>query len=164
MAANVSIPTILKGDDSGAITIGIASGRSYTGAVLIVAYQGVTRTYENLVAGGTVSLAFTHEETQGFALGCYPLVMRLVGATGSEETVENGEARIKVTDCLGEVNAGGSFILRPGEQGGGGSGTDEDAVHIEDFDGMDTLGDAYTLGQVKSKVNEILRTLKGERN
>lgn len=146
-----AIPTILKGDDSGAITINIASGRTYTGATLVVAYQGVTRSFTNLTPGGTVSLTFTHDETAGFALKTAPILMRLIGQYGAEETVENADARIRVTDCLAEVNAGGSFIVQPG-----GTMVDPTKVPITE---VGDVAARYTLADLQAKVNQIVRVL-----
>ena len=110
----MKIPTILKGDDAGAITLSLDSSHNYTNAVLAVAYQGVVKTFAGLSAGGTVSLVYNHVETAAFRLGCYPMEARLIGAGGSVETVSNAEWRIKVTDIVSEVNCGGSFAVVPG--------------------------------------------------
>ena len=74
------IPTILKGDESGEIRINLDEAHSYAGAHLVVAYQGITRTFENLEAGGHVALVFTHDETAAFVLGTFPILARLIGA------------------------------------------------------------------------------------
>ena len=140
------IPTILKGDDSGIIELTMAEGRSYEGATLVVAYQGVTRKFTDLVAGQKVNLAFTHDETAGFKLGCKPLLMRLIGPLGAVETVENAEMRIKVTDCLGELNAGGSFLVEPGAT----------AVPVTD---VGDVGERYTLADLHAKINSVIHVL-----
>jgi len=141
-----AIPTILKGDDSGAIALTLATGRTYTGATLVVAYQGITRTFKNLTPGGTVTISFTHEETGSFQLGCKPILMRLIGSSGAVETVENAEMMIKVTDCLGEVNAGGSFSISPSTQ----------TVPVTD---VGDLNGSATVSELYAKVNEIVRVL-----
>ena len=144
----MQVPTILKGDDSGPIVLVMDEAHDYTGSTLVVAYAGVTRKFTNLTPGGSVSLSFTHEETSRFNIGCKPVLMRLIGPSGAVETVENAALKIKVTDCLGEVNAGGSFVIKPGTQAG--------SVPVTD------LGDIPTTANVSAlyaKVNEIIRVL-----
>ena len=142
----MKIPTILKGDDAGAITLSLDSSRSYDGATLVVAYQGVTKTFTGLAAGGTVSLVYNHAETAAFRLGCYPMEARLIGAGGSVETVSNAEWRIKVTDIVSEVNCGGSFAVVPGAA----------SVPVTD---IEELGGHYKLADLAAKINEVCRIL-----
>ena len=141
-----SIPTILKGDDAGAITLALDSSHSYDGATLVVAYQGATKTFTGLAAGGTVSLVYNHAETAAFRLGCYPMEARLIGAGGSVETVSNAEWRIKVTDIVSEVNCGGSFAVVPGAA----------SVPVTD---VEELGERYKLADLAAKINEVCRVL-----
>lgn len=142
----MKIPTILKGDDAGAITLSLDSSRSYDGATLVVAYQGATKTFTGLAAGGTVSLVYNHVETAAFRLGCYPMEARLIGAGGSVETVSNAEWRIKVTDIVSEVNCGGSFAVVPGAA----------SVPVTD---VEELGGHYKLPDLAAKINEVCRIL-----
>lgn len=142
----MKIPTILKGDDAGAITLALDSSHSYDGATLVVAYQGVTKTFTGLAAGGTVSLVYNHAETAAFRLGCYPMEARLIGAGGSVETVSNAEWRIKVTDIVSEVNCGGSFAVVPGAA----------SVPVTD---VEELGGRYKLTDLAAKINEVCRIL-----
>ena len=142
----MKIPTILKGDDAGAITLALDSSHSYDGATLVVAYQGVTKTFTGLAAGGTVSLVYNHAETAGFRLGCYPMEARLIGAGGSVETVSNAEWRIKVTDIVSEVNCGGSFAVVPGAA----------SVPVTD---VEEIGGRYKLTDLAAKINEVCRIL-----
>ena len=142
----MAIPAILQGDDSGAITIALADGHTYDGATLVVVFNGVSRQYTNLTAGGSVSLVFTAEETAGMPLGTAPLLMRLVGANGGVETVGNAAARIKVTDCVAEVSAGGSFAVTPGGN---------------PLEGVAGLGTRYTGDQLRAKINEVIAKLGG---
>lgn len=142
----MAIPVILKGDDSGGVTITLAEGHSYAGATLVVVYNGVTREFSGLTAGGTVSLAFTAAETARMPLGTAMVNMRLVGPTGAVETVGNADARIKVTDCVAEVNAGGSFAVTPGGN---------------PLNGVEGLGTRYTGDQLRAKINEVIAKLGG---
>lgn len=142
----MKIPTILKGDDAGAITLALDSSHSYDGATLVVAYQGATKTFTGLAAGGTVSLVYNHVETAAFRLGCYPMEARLIGAGGSIETVSNAEWRIKVTDIVSEVNCGGSFAVVPGAA----------SVPVTD---VKELGERYKLTDLAAKINEVCRIL-----
>lgn len=142
----MKIPTILKGDDAGAITLALDSSHSYDGATLVVAYQGATKTFTGLAAGGTVSLVYNHVETAAFRLGCYPMEARLIGAGGSVETVSNAEWRIKVTDIVSEVNCGGSFAVVPGAA----------SVPVTD---IEELGGHYKLADVAAKLDEVCRIL-----
>jgi len=142
----MAIPTILHGDSSGEITISLAQGHNYEGATLVVVFNGVSRQYTNLTAGGSVVLAFTADETAGMPLGTALVNMRLVGANGGVETVGNADARIKVTDCVAEVNAGGSFAVTPGGN---------------PLDGVEGLGTRYTGDQLRAKINEVIAKLGG---
>ena len=142
----MAIPAILKGDDSGDVTITLADGHNYEGATLVVVFNGVTREFANLTAGGEVSLAFTADETAGMPLGTGLVLMRLIGPTGAVETVGNADARIKVTDCVAEVNAGGSFAVTPGSN---------------PLDGVEGLGTRYTGDQLRAKINEVIAKLGG---
>lgn len=140
------IPCILQGDDSGGVTITLAEGHNYEGATLVVVFNGVTREFTGLTAGGTVSLAFSAAETAGMPLGAAMVNMRLIGPTGGVETVGNADARIKVTDCVAEVNAGGSFAVTPG------------VSPLADVEG---LGTRYTGDQLRAKINEVIAKLGG---
>lgn len=140
------IPCILQGDDSGGVTITLAEGHNYEGATLVVVFNGVTREFTGLTAGGTVSLAFSAAETAGMPLGAAMVNMRLIGPTGGVETVGNADARIKVTDCVAEVNAGGSFAVTPG------------VSPLADVNG---LGTRYTGDQLRAKINEVIAKLGG---
>ena len=142
----MAIPVILQGDSSGEVTISLAQGHSYEGATLVVVFNGVSRQYTNLTAGGSVVLAFTADETAGMPLGTALVNMRLVGANGGVETVGNADARIKVTDCVAEVNAGGSFAVTPGGN---------------PLDGVEGLGTRYTGDQLRAKINEVIAKLGG---
>ena len=142
----MAIPAILKGDDSGDVTITLADGHNYEGATLVVVFNGVTREFANLTAGGEVSLAFTADETAGMPLGTGLVLMRLIGPTGAVETVGNADARIKVTDCVAEVNAGDSFAVTPG------------VSPLADVEG---LGTRYTGDQLRAKINEVIAKLGG---
>ena len=138
------IPTILKGDDATGVSFSIAEGRNYAGCTLVVAYQGVTRTYSDLVPGESVAFDFTHDETASFRLGCYPVLARLIGADGSVETISNAEWRVKVTDVLAEVRPGDGFIVR------------RSFVPATD---VGEIGSRFTLADVAAKVNELVRVL-----
>ena len=142
----MAIPVILQGDSSGEVTISLAQGHNYEGATLVVVFNGVSRQYTNLTAGGSVVLAFTADETAGMPLGTALVNMRLVGANGGVETVGNADARIKVTDCVAEVNAGGSFAVTPGGN---------------PLDGVEGLGTRYTGDQLRAKINEVIAKLGG---
>ena len=141
-----AIPTILKGDDTGDIVLTLDTTHTYTGATLVIAYQGVTKKFTDLAAGGTVRLRFGHAETEGFKLGCLPFLAQLVGPTGSVETLSNAEWRIKTTDIVAEVNAGGSFIVTPG-------GADVPVTDVGD------LPSRFTDEQLAAKINQIVHVL-----
>ena len=143
----MEIPVILQGDDSGSMTLTLADGHNYEGATLVVVFNGVSRQYTNLTAGGSVVLAFTADETAGMPLGTALVNMRLVGANGGVETVGNANARIKVTDCVAEVNAGGSFAVTPGGN---------------PLAGVEGLGKHYTGDQVWAKINEVIAKFGGK--
>lgn len=134
-----AIPTILKGDTPAAIPIALAEGFDYAEATLHVRYMGVEKVFTGLVAGGSLSLQFTEEETSRFPVGAAQVGMWLVHPGGRIRTIPTDNVRIKVTDSASEVyNA--QITLRP-------STLPPDAT------------DADTLGDLKAKYNALKATI-----
>ena len=133
----MAIPIILRGDTARQITIALAEGYDYEGATLAVCYQGATRTFRNLAAGGSVVLSFSAEETGRFNLGTFPVALVLRLSDGAVRTMSADDAKIKVTDAPGEVYSA-VIALNPAET-------------------MDALTDADGLGAVKEAVNRLAK-------
>ena len=134
-----AIPTILKGDTPAAIPIALAEGFDYAEATLHVRYMGVEKVFTGLVAGGSLSLQFTEEETSRFPVGAAQVVMWLVHPGGRIRTIPTDNVRIKVTDSASEVyNA--QIALHP-------STLPPDATESD------------TLGDLKAKYNALKATI-----
>lgn len=136
---------ILKGDDSPLIRIALAEGFDFTGATVEVIYQGAKRSFTDVAAGETVAFRFSREETASMLLGVWPVTVRVITPDGRMVTMTNVKVRIAVTDCADEVIEGKPI------------GID---IRCGLF-GIDGLPDRYTDGDVKAKLDEIIRRLGG---
>lgn len=140
------IPTILKGCTSQQIALALPADFDPAGRTLTVAFNGVTRSYGELAAGGTVNLSFSAEETSGFPLGTARVFFVLSDTTGNVTALPF--AKIKVTDSQDEYAASiGSSTL---------------PVEIKDaLIGVSALPSRWNESDIRSKINEIIARLGG---
>ena len=117
----MAIPVILKGGTAERITLALSDDYDYTGCELLVRFCSVERTFCDLVAGGTVTLDFSAEETATFPLGTSKVLLALKKSDGGLTFLP--WQKIKVTNAPGAI-VDASILIDPESQG-----TDEVQVY-----------------------------------
>lgn len=155
--------TIFKGDDTGGtfgrplhFTINTGSDVDLDGCRAEFEFDGIVKTFERIVAGASVEIVFTHQETADMKTGVRFAKFRIIDADGKIRTFDNSLA-VKVTTHVGDAYPGSDSTSITIGNGISWSQVvnKPDLTDVRDLD-----PEASTMGDVMRTVNRLLSAFR----
>lgn len=157
MDSQDKVLSIYKGDDTGGmlgkrLVLNIQSPFDLTGCVIVFNFQNITRRFENVAAGDSLEVFFSHNETARMSLGTGKATVIAIDAAGKIRTVTDS-IRIKVTNNLKECYGDATVTVTIG------TAVNWDNICNKPFDGK--LVDLSTDSKVVKALGDIIEALGG---
>lgn len=155
--------TIFKGDDTGGtfgrplhFTINTGADVDLAGCRAEFEFDGIVKTFERIVAGASVEIVFTHQETADMKTGVRFAKFRIIDADGKIRTFDNSLA-VKVTTHVGDAYPGSdSTSITIGNVISWSQVVNKpDLTDVRDLD-----PEASTMGDVMRTVNRLLSAFR----